>query len=116
MTSKSTAVCTHSWNPSPCSVHSATVTGGTPVPVCASHSSPPLHPPLRHASGPLFWLKSQLRRPQIRPAFQLSGTVKETEEPGAASHPVGWSGTAVPTFRSVKIAGQMVKVQAMANG
>lgn len=44
----------------------------------------------------------------MRPAFQASGTVKLTLENGAASQPVGWSGIADPTFRSVKMAGQMV--------
>lgn len=48
------------------------------VPVCGSQSRPPLQPPVAHEFGPGFTLKSQLRRPQIRPAFQLSGTVKLT--------------------------------------
>lgn len=59
---------------------------------------------------------------QIRPAFQLSGTEKDTEVPGGASqlgghkhnsvscdddhtHPVGWSGTAEATFKSVNNCG-----------
>ena len=55
------------------------------VPVCGSHSKPPLHPPVAQELGPGFVLKSQLRRPQIRPAFQLSGTEKETAEYAGAS-------------------------------
>jgi len=42
---------------------------------------------------------------QIRPAVQLSGTLKVREEPASASHPVGTSGVADPTFKSVKTAG-----------
>lgn len=44
----------------------------------------------------------------MRPAFQLSGTGKATEVKGAASHPVGKLGTAVPADRSVYIAGHIV--------
>ena len=47
-----------------------------------SHSKPPLHPPVAHEFGPGLVLKSQFLRPQMRPAFQLSGTKKETEENG----------------------------------
>ena len=72
------------------------------VPVCGSHSNPPLHHPVRHV-GPVVILKLQsllpLRaetyeyevlnrtraRTHIRPAFQLSGTGKVTEVNGAAS-------------------------------
>jgi hypothetical protein len=49
--------------------------------------------------------KRSWRRTQIRPAVQLSGTLKVREEPEAASHPVGTSGVAEPTFKSVKTAG-----------
>ncbi len=69
------------------------------VPVFGSHSSPPLQPPSRHELGPgVPLLKSQSRRPysecssverrgvhlfkgtrtQMRPACQLSGTLKVT--------------------------------------
>ncbi len=72
------------------------------MPECLSHSRPPLQPPSRQELGPGLVEKSQLRRPQMRPAFQLSGTVKETVWPAFCSQPVGWLGTAVPTFRSVK--------------
>lgn len=126
-------------------VHSATDAGGTPVPVLGSQSNPPLQPgsrvtvrsvsdfigasepfspPVRQELGPGFDEKLQSRRPQIRPAFQLSGTVKVFELLGGAvqrafrgvcglggakrllpSHPVATFGTALPTFRSVKTAG-----------
>ena len=75
------------------------------VPVCGSHTSPPLHPPSRQEFGPCVLLKSQPRRPyrtslwsvggvyavgcggtQMRPAFQLFGTLKETVCPAACSH------------------------------
>ena len=56
------------------------------VPVRESHSKPPLHPPVAHEFGPGLVLKSQFLRPQMRPAFQLSGTKKETEENAGASH------------------------------
>ena len=72
------------------------------MPVLGSHSRPPLQPPSAQEFGPGFVVKSQSRRPQMRPACQLSGTVKETVWPDVCSHPVAWSGTAVPTFRSVK--------------
>ena len=98
-----------SWLPSPWKVNSATVAGGTPVPVCGSHKRPPLHPPSRQELGPGLVEKSQLRRPQIRPAFQLSGTVKEMVWPDFCSQPVGWLGVAVPTFRSVKSCGLVGK-------
>jgi hypothetical protein len=71
-------------------VNSATVAGGTPVPLWASQSSPPLQPtaydqfqnirermrngpPVRQEFGPGLVEKSQFLRPQIRPALQLSG-------------------------------------------
>jgi len=86
-------------------------------------------PPVRQELGPGFCEKLQLRRPQIRPAVQLSGTVKVFSLCGGAvrrgrvvkrcgcadllgkakkplpSQPVATFGTAVPTFRSVKTAG-----------
>lgn len=68
------------------SVHSATVAGGTPVPLFLSHSRPPLQPPEEHISGGAAMEKSQSVRPQIRPAVQLSGTLKEVLWPGGASH------------------------------
>ena len=49
------------------------------VPVCGSHFKPPMQPPVAQELGPGLLLKLQLRRPQIRPAFQLFGTEKETE-------------------------------------
>ena len=77
---------------------------GLTVPVCGSQISPPLQPPSRQEFGPGLVLKSQLRRPlgyvvvshqptaiegdidtQIRPAAQLSGTEKETEEEARAT-------------------------------
>lgn len=82
-------------------VHSATLAGGTPVPVLESHFRPPLHPPSAQEFGPGLVEKLQLRRPQIRPAFQLSGTVKVRFVYAAASQPVSTLGTAVPTLRSV---------------
>ena len=40
------------------SVHSATVTGGTPVPPSVAHSSPPLQPPVAHDVWSCVELKS----------------------------------------------------------
>ena len=97
---------TYSWKLLPCRVHSATDAGGTPVPLDGSHTRPPLQPPSRHEFGPGFVLKSQLRRPQIRPAFQLSGTLKVTEVNAPASQPAGKSG--FPLLEPVKWAGQIV--------
>lgn len=57
----------------------------SPVPVFGSHSSPPLQPPVAHEVGPGLVLKSQSRRPQIRPAFQSLGTSKVIDDPAAAS-------------------------------
>ena len=76
---------------------------GLTVPVWGSQTSPPLQPPSRQEVGPGLVLKSQLRRPlgydavssqptvikcetdtQIRPAVQLFGTKKETEEKAGA--------------------------------
>ena len=45
-------------------------------------------PPVRQEFGPGFTEKLQSRRPQIRPAFQLSGTVKFFEVCGGATHDV----------------------------
>jgi len=54
-----------------------------------------------------------LRRPQILPAFQLSGTEKLTLVNAPASHPVAKLGTFGATFKSVNIAGQIVNGQAL---
>jgi hypothetical protein len=43
----------------------------------------------------------------------LPGTLKVLEENEAASHPVGTSGIALPTFKSVNTAGQIVKGHAL---
>lgn len=85
---------------------SATVHGGTPVPPTAEQSSPPLHPPVKHDSGDetMSPEKSQLVRPQKRPCHP-SERVSVSDEPAAASQPVGWSGD-VPL--DVKYAGQIV--------
>jgi hypothetical protein len=94
------------------------------VPVCGSHSSPPLQPPSTHAFGPLLLEKSQSRRPcarrqvvpagkerrgvrtQMRPACQLFGMSNVTDWYAPCSQPVECDGTAVPTFRSVNICNQ----------
>lgn len=91
---------THS-APSGTSVNSATVAGGTPVPVFLSHSRPPLQAPVAQLVGPGLIEKSHSVRGQIRPDFQLSGTEKVVVAPAAISQPVAWDGTAVPTLRSV---------------
>ena len=72
-------------SPSPLSVHSATVAGGTPVPASFEHSRPPLQPPVSQEVGPGLVLKSQAVRGQMRPAVQLSGTSKETSSPAPCS-------------------------------
>lgn len=71
------------------------------MPVRESHFKPPLQPPVRHELGPGFVEKLQLRRPQMRPAFQLSGTLKVFTLQAGASQPVSTAGTAEPTFKSV---------------
>jgi hypothetical protein len=43
-------------------------------------------PPVTQEFGPGFTEKLQSRRPQIRPAFQLSGTVKVLDVCGGAAH------------------------------
>lgn len=96
------------------------------VPVCSSHSSPPLHPPVIHEFGPGFVSNLQSTLPyfiyfcqwksrktpikqnftQIRPDFQPSGTGKVVIFPVGASHPRTWFGAELPaTFKSVYIAG-----------
>ena len=82
------------------------------MPVWGSHTRPPLQPPSAHWVAGLEMLKSQSRRAympkisvcpsklrvlrgrtQIRPAFQLFGTVKVTWVYAAASHlTTGFSG------------------------
>lgn len=92
-------------------VHSATETGGTPVPVFESQSKPPLQPPVAHEFGPGFVEKLHSVLPHILPAVQLYGAVKVNVAPEACSQPVGWDGTDFPTLRSVYNAGQIVKGQ-----
>ena len=98
------------------------------VPVCGSHSKPPLQPPSKHELGPGLEAKLQSRLPyiiiryhipekrclhtQILPAFQLSGTVKETAVKAPASHPVAWLGATFPaTFKSVNIFEQTISTR-----
>jgi hypothetical protein len=69
-------------------VNSASDTGGTPVPVFGSHTSPPLQPPETHAFGPLSVEKSQSRRPWSAVSSPALRAGTEAAHPDAAGLPV----------------------------
>ena len=66
------------------------------MPLDASHTSPPLQPPVAQLVGPGFVEKSHSVRGQIRPEVQLSGTVKVVVAPEAISQPVVCEGIGPP--------------------
>lgn len=80
-------------------------TAHTPVPPLVAQTNPPLQPPVRHVDGSVEPLpKLQPVRPHIRP-LQVSSTLNDSDDPGAASQPVACDGL-VPL--EVNSAGQIV--------